>query len=82
MIILYKCDPEKNAQCRKGMCYLNTRCKHPCRNTKHPEYAQVAENGKPIVAYVRLDADQDGCRVFDKPDIWDGKEIQPWHTTT
>ena len=64
MLILYKCDPEKNTKCRKNMCYLNTRFKHSCRNTKYPEYAQVAENGKPIVAYVRLD---------DCPDKADGR---------
>jgi len=51
MIKMYKCDPEKNKDCRKRM------CQNRCRSTSNPEYAELDSDGNPIVSYLRMD----GC---------------------
>ena len=51
MIILYKCDPEKNVPCKKRMCTIWNKCE--C--TKDPKYAELDEDGSPIVAYARIE---------------------------
>ena len=62
--ILYKCDPEKNKDCVKRICYTRRpKLRNPCRSTKNPEYAVLNDQGKPIINYVRLD---------DLPDKADG----------
>jgi hypothetical protein len=43
----YYCDPEKNTECRKTMCF---RKGGPCKRTSNPEYAKKDENGNPITA--------------------------------
>ena len=53
--ILYKCDPNKNTQCKKKSCFLNKNAKPPkegrkmlpvvCRHTRHIEFSL---DGKPI----------------------------------
>ena len=59
MTIFYQCDPEKNVECKKKMCFMNTMLKNwknPCRLTQNPSYAKVDEKtGRPLVGYVRLD---------------------------
>ncbi len=42
---LYKCDPEKNPECKKTSCFIHGGC---CDNTTNPEAAITDENGKPI----------------------------------
>jgi hypothetical protein len=59
-VIWYRCDPEKNTQCRKMICKGFRGKKNGCFRTKHPEYAQMDENGEPIVdsvQYVESDGD-------------------------
>ena len=53
MIVLYKCDPEKNTKCKKKLCLLYTKGRYSCKSTKHPEYAVKDENGEPIVYCMR-----------------------------
>ena len=55
LIIFYKCDPEKNKECRKKRCYLIKAYKGSCRSTSNPDYAVLDENGKPIVSFVTFD---------------------------
>lgn len=43
----YLCDPEKNTECRKTMCFQKG---GPCKRTSNPEYAKKDENGNPITA--------------------------------
>ena len=43
----YYCDPEKNTECRKIMCF---RKGGPCKRTSNPEHAKKDENGNPIKA--------------------------------
>ena len=38
--ILYKCDPIKNKNCKKNMCYLNN---GTCNKTRNKEYAKEDE---------------------------------------
>ena len=47
MIVLYRCDPEKNKECRKRM------CQKKCTRTKKPEYAVKDQDGEPIIEYLR-----------------------------
>ncbi|MBP3573247.1 MAG: hypothetical protein J6J71_01415 [Prevotella sp.] len=42
---LYKCDPEKNTECKKTICFTNG---GECSATTNPEAAITDENGKPI----------------------------------
>lgn len=42
---LYLCDPEKNINCTKESCYINS---GPCSSTTKPEFAFTNENGEPI----------------------------------
>lgn len=44
---IYKCDPEKYKKCPKTGCYIYRG--GYCNGTKHPEYAELDEEGKPIV---------------------------------
>ena len=44
---IYKCDPEKHKKCPKTGCYIYRG--GYCNGTKHPEYAELDEEGKPIV---------------------------------
>lgn len=46
----YICDPVKNEQCRKRMCY--TKC-GSCEMTSRPEYAVADSDGHPIKVDVR-----------------------------
>ena len=56
MIVLYKCDPEKNKTCRKRMCYTNLKgWKNPCRATRNPDYAVLDEKGRPIIDWIRFE---------------------------
>ena len=51
MIILYKCDADKNTECRKTSCHKKG---GPCNKTRNPEFAFKDEKtGKPIIEYVR-----------------------------
>ena len=43
----YLCDPEKNTECRKTMCFQKGGL---CKKTSNPEYAKKDENGNPIMA--------------------------------
>lgn len=53
MIILFKCDADKNTECRKRGCYQRG---GECRLTKYPEKAVKDEKtGAPIIGYLRLD---------------------------
>ena len=57
MKILYKCDPKKNTPCKKKSCTIF----NVCSCTANPEYAELDENGDPIVAYARIEGeDKDG----------------------
>ena len=49
---LYRCDPDKNAACRKTGCERNGKSWTVCRATENPDYAVRDENGTPIVEYV------------------------------
>ena len=46
----YICDPDKNDQCRKRMCYAKG---GSCECTSHPEYAITDSDGNPIKTDVR-----------------------------
>jgi len=51
MIILYKCDANKNKECKKRGCYQKG---GPCSKTKNPGFAVKDEKtGAPIIEYVR-----------------------------
>ena len=45
MTKLYKCDPEKNKECAKSICFLYG---GPCELTRHIEWAKTDQDGKPI----------------------------------
>ena len=42
----YRCDPEKNRECRKKSCVEHG---GPCRRTSRSEFAEKDADGKPIV---------------------------------
>jgi hypothetical protein len=42
----YRCDPEKNKECRKRTCGLYG---GPCIRTSKEEYAKLDTDGKPII---------------------------------
>ena len=59
----YRCDPEKNTECRKTGCALiRKRGKKPgeCSATKKAECAALSEDGRPVVAYVLMRGDDNG----------------------
>ena len=59
----YKCDPEKNTECRKTGCALiKKRGKVPgdCAATSNPDFAVLNEEGKPIVAFVLMRGEDNG----------------------
>ena len=59
----YKCDPEKNTECRKTGCALvqkRGRKSGECRATSKPECAVLNEEGRPVVAYVLVRGDENG----------------------
>ena len=49
--IIYKCNPEKNKNCPRINCKFNyqDRSSGLCEGTIKPEYAELDEEGKPIV---------------------------------
>ena len=53
MIILYKCDHEKNTGCNKQMCYYRDHML-PCKGTIHIDEAVKDKNDVPVVQYVRF----------------------------
>ena len=59
----YKCDPEKNTECRKSRCALakkRGRIAGECEATSNPDFAMLNEDGKPIVAYVLMRGEDNG----------------------
>lgn len=51
--VLYECDPEKNTECRKIMCFTKAGgrgSKCVCTATKNPEYAKKDQDGQPIIS--------------------------------
>ena len=54
MIILYKCDHEKNTRCNKRLCYYRNHIM-PCKGTTHIDEAVKDKNDVPIVQYMRID---------------------------
>lgn len=64
---LYKCNPEKNTECKKTICFING---GECDNTTNPEAAITDENGKPIVTLVlgaeKLEAIQKEFKINDE----------------
>ena len=62
MIKMYKCDPEKNKDCRKRM------CQNRCRSTSNPEYAELDCDGNPIVSYLRRDKEGPEIDIFHEMD--------------
>ena len=59
----YRCDPEKNTECRKNGCALvKKRGKRPgeCAATSNPDFAELNENGRPIVAFVLMRGEENG----------------------
>ena len=62
-ITYYRCDPEKNKECKKRGCALvktRGRRARECKMTSNPEFAALDDNGKPIVEYVVIRGDDDG----------------------
>lgn len=60
----YRCDPEKNRKCKKTGCALiRGREKggmYQCDATADPEYAELDEAGRPIVAFVVMRGEDNG----------------------
>ena len=54
MMVLYRCDAEKNTECKKRGCSHNNKI-WKCRCTSNPDYAQKDENGQPIIAFIHFD---------------------------
>lgn len=48
-MILFKCDPARNTKCPK------ISCQSLCFETRYPEFAEVNDNGGPIVSYISED---------------------------
>lgn len=51
--VLYLCDPDKNTECAMSNCIHRARKEDSwftCDATFNPKYAQVDEDGKPIVS--------------------------------
>ena len=59
----YKCDPEKNTECKKRGCALvkkRGRIAGECEATSNPDFAKLNEDGKPIVAFVLMRGEDNG----------------------
>ena len=59
----YRCDPEKNTECKKRGCALvKGRGRKPgqCEVTDNPEFAVLNEEGRPVKAFVVMRGDSDG----------------------
>ena len=50
----YLCDPEKNPECRKRICYqqLGMKCQSVCFMTSRRECAAETENGKALLVII------------------------------
>lgn len=47
---LYKCDPTKNVQCKKTICYMNhPQLKETCNCTVHAKFAALDASGDLII---------------------------------
>ena len=57
---LYRCDPDKNTECRKTSCYRRYKGWTRCKATSNPEYAVRDDNGAPIVEFVVTRGEDDG----------------------
>lgn len=58
---LYKCNPEKNTECKKTICFING---GECDNTTNPEAAIIDENGKPIEERLNFEANDEVEQAF------------------
>ena len=60
----YRCDPEKNTECKKRGCALTKGKKKVgpfrCEATSNPDYAALNEEGRPIVAFTVMLGEDDG----------------------
>ena len=60
----YRCDPEKNTECKKRGCALIKGRKKAgsfrCEATANPEYAVLNEEGRPIVAFTVMRGEDNG----------------------
>ena len=59
----YRCDPEKNKECKKSGCALvrqRGRKAGECAVTSNPECAVLNEEGRPVVAFVMMRGESDG----------------------
>ena len=60
----YRCDPEKNTECKKRNCALakkRGKLTGECEATDNPDFAQLNEAGKPIVAFVVMRGEDNGA---------------------
>ena len=53
--VFYRCDPEKNTECKKRLCSLTEHRAFGCRCTSNPDYAVRDSKGEPITAYIHFD---------------------------
>lgn len=55
--ILYVCNPHKNTECTKKMCYLNKNADrfHLCESTSKIEHALLDIDGDPVVDFKYID---------------------------
>ena len=59
----YRCDPEKNTECKKNGCALvkkRGKTAGECAATSNPDCAVLNEAGKPVVAFVVMRGDDNG----------------------
>ena len=56
----YRCDPDRNTECRKRMCYRSGKKWATCKATRNPEYAVRDDNGAPIVEFVVTRGEDNG----------------------
>ena len=59
----YRCDPEKNTECKKRGCALvkkRGKISGECAATSNPDFAELNEDGKPIVAFVVMRGEDNG----------------------
>jgi len=62
-ITYYRCDPEKNKECKKRGCALVKKRGvkgGDCRATHKPECAELNEAGKPVVAFTVMRGEDNG----------------------
>ena len=60
----YRCDPGKNTECKKTGCALvkkKGKCTGKCEATSNPKFAQLNEDGNPIVAFVVMRGEDNGA---------------------